>query len=69
MPEQQAIYVLDASVLINLLGSGSPDQLLECLPGRCIMAEQAFHEVKTDPGTRLPCRTDTERLVASSDFG
>lgn len=41
--------VFDASVVLNLLGTGSPEQLLEALSFESLCTEQALREVTRDP--------------------
>jgi hypothetical protein len=47
--------VLDASVLLNLLGTGSPEVLLRNLGRACIIDEVAISEVHIHPITGSPC--------------
>lgn len=56
--------VLDASVLINFLGSGCVETLLGSLPARILMAERTFDEVVKDPSGRMPAPADRKALVA-----
>ncbi len=52
--DESTAFVLDASVLINLLGSGLVEQLLTALPGPVLMADWTFREVLRDPSGRIP---------------
>ena len=52
--DESTAFVLDASVLINLLGSGLVEQLLTALSGPVLMADWTFREVLRDPSGRLP---------------
>lgn len=53
MPEHRPVYVLDASAVINLLGSKAPEFILQALDGKAVVAEPAWREVKYDPTRRL----------------
>jgi predicted nucleic acid-binding protein len=55
--------VIDASVAINLLGSGSPDELLRVLQRRVVIEEAARNEVWRNPINRQPARGALDRLV------
>jgi predicted nucleic acid-binding protein len=47
------LLAVDASVLINLLGSGIPDKLIQAFDAKILVAEQVFREVRNDPGGRV----------------
>jgi len=48
--------VFDASVLLNILGTASPELILRNLGRACIIDEVAISEVSLDPVTGCPCR-------------
>lgn len=52
--------VLDASVVINLLGTGQPLEVLAGLRQRCLIEQKTLHEVKRHPipGFKLEERMD-----------
>jgi len=52
--DEATAFVLDASVLINLLGSGAAERLLTALPGPVMVADLTFREVLRDPSGRIP---------------
>jgi predicted nucleic acid-binding protein len=52
--DESTTFVLDASVLINLLGSGAVERLLMALPGPVLIADRTFREVLRDPSGRIP---------------
>ncbi len=61
--------VLDASVVINLLGSNFGDRVLEAFPGEVRIVGQAFREVRRHPVTGLDATGElldwkNRRLVA-----
>lgn len=62
MRDATSPWVFDASVIINLLGSGIPDRLIEALDGQILVAEQVFREVYADPGKRISPQTWLNRL-------
>lgn len=47
-------YVMDASVVINLLATGCFSALLARTPGRFVIVQQVKDEVRIDPLTRKP---------------
>lgn len=51
--DEATAFVLDASVLINFLGSGAAERLLKALPGPALVADRAFQEVLRDPSGRI----------------
>ncbi len=53
MPEGKPVFVLDASVIINFLGSGRPQEILESLDAQILIAEPVFREVSHDPSKRV----------------
>jgi predicted nucleic acid-binding protein len=63
-PDKAGALVLDASVLINLLGSGRPELLLRAIPEKVLMADRTFGEVLRDPSGRLPPREIRGALVS-----
>ena len=63
MAEGRQTLVLDASVLINFLGSGCVEVILRSLPDRILMAEQTFNEVLRDPSGRMPASAQRRALV------
>lgn len=65
MPEPEAgvALVIDASVLINLLGCGAAEEILRSLPGAILVEQRTLAEVLTDPSRNLPSRDVRERLV------
>ena len=63
LTDRHDILVIDASVAINLLGSGSPDDLLRALQRRIVIEETARDEVWRNPISRHPAREALDRLV------
>jgi predicted nucleic acid-binding protein len=63
MVEGGGALVLDASVLINFLGSGCVEIILGSLPDRVLMADRTFNEVVKDPSGRMPSPPDRLALV------
>jgi len=61
--ETGAALVIDASVLINLLGCGATVEVLRLLPVAVLIEQRTLAEVLTDPGRNLPSREVRERLV------
>jgi hypothetical protein len=57
--------VIDASVAINLLGTGRPAHLLRILNRRVLIDELALGEVTGDPFSKLPGRDVMEALIRS----
>jgi predicted nucleic acid-binding protein len=53
VPEGRPSFVLDASVIINFLGSGMPEPILESLGAELYVAKQVFLEVVRDPSRRI----------------
>ena len=60
----QARLVLDASVAINLLGTGVGTAILEATPAPVLMEEHAFREIRRHP---IHSRDHTEDLGAWQD--
>ncbi len=63
MAEGKETLVLDASVLINFLGSGCVEVILGSLSDRVLMAERTFNEVLRDPSGRMPAAAQRRALV------
>ena len=63
MAEGRHTLVLDASVLINFLGSGCVEVILGSLSDRVLMAERTFNEVLRDPSGRMPAAAQRRALV------
>ena len=59
------LLVVDASVAINLLGTGRSADLLRILDRKVLIDELALKEVTSDPFTKLPGRDAMEALVRS----
>jgi predicted nucleic acid-binding protein len=57
------MLVLDASVLINLLGSGHVEVVLRAWKGSVVMVDRTFREVLRDPSGRMPSVADRQFLV------
>ncbi len=55
----KGVVILDASVLINLLGCGEPVAVLAGLGERCLMEQRTFREVRKHP---IPGRDYVEPL-------
>ena len=51
LDEADVILVLDASVIINLLGTGMPEELIGALGRKCVVARNALREITRDPLT------------------
>lgn len=64
MPEEKPSFVLDASVIINFLGSGIPEQILESLNANLFVAEPVFKEVMHDPSKRVSLPTWLQQIEA-----
>lgn len=62
-PETGAALVIDASVLINLLGCGAAEEVLVSLPHEVFIEHRALTEVLRDPSRNLPAR-DQRALLA-----
>jgi predicted nucleic acid-binding protein len=63
LTDHHSILVVDASVAINLLGSGSPAELLRALHRPLVMEETARDEVWRNPADGRPAREALDRLV------
>jgi len=61
--DDQEVLVIDASVAINLLGTGRPAELFRMLNRRVLIDERALEEVTIDPFTKLPGRESMEALM------
>src|ERR1022692_2852810 len=59
------VLVIDASVAINLLGTGRPADLLRVLKRKVLVDEMALEEVTSDPFRKLPGREAMGALVGS----
>jgi predicted nucleic acid-binding protein len=59
------VLVIDASVAINVLGTGRPADLLRMLNRRVLIDELALSEVTRDPFSKLPGREAAEALIHS----
>ena len=57
--------VLDASVVINLLGCGAADRVLAALPGRRVVADVTSREILRDPITPANYGDPLNPLVAA----
>lgn len=64
-PDEPTAFVLDASVLISLLGSGAAERLLAALPGSVLMADRTFQEILRDPSNRIPA-ADVRQALAKT---
>ena len=49
MPESNDAWVLDASVVINLLGCGMGSEILAALPGQALIADRVERELRYHP--------------------
>lgn len=58
-------WVLDASVLINILATGEAHELLGILPYECLVERHAFYEVRRDPSGNLPSPVPLESLLTA----
>jgi hypothetical protein len=56
--------VMDASVALNLLGSGQPSQLLRALGRRVVLVDLVRSEIQRDPATGKPAAPILDALVA-----
>ena len=59
------LLVIDASVAINLLGTGRSSDLLRMLNRRVLIDELALAEVTSDPFSKLPGREAMDALIRS----
>jgi predicted nucleic acid-binding protein len=59
------VLVIDASVAINLLGTGRPADLLRMLNRKVLVDELALKEVTSDPFSKLPGREVMGALARS----
>jgi predicted nucleic acid-binding protein len=60
-----SVLVIDASVAINLLGTGRPADILRLLSRKVLIDELALEEVTTDPFSQLPGREAIDALILS----
>lgn len=65
LAERHATLVLDASVLINLLGTGRAADLVRCLGVEVLAVEEAAREVEEDPSDGGPGAVALERLASA----
>lgn len=65
LSEAQHSLVLDASVMINLLGTGEPAKILTVLDRRIILEAYALGEVTIDPSTHASPEDILTALVSS----
>lgn len=65
LSSEHDVLVIDASVAINLLGTGKPADLLRMLNRRVLIDELALNEVTSDPFNKLPGRDAVEALIRS----
>ena len=65
LSSEHSVLVIDASVVINLLGTGKPADLLGMLNRRVNIDELALNEVTSDPLNKLPGRDAVEALLRS----
>jgi predicted nucleic acid-binding protein len=63
LSDDQEVLVIDASVAINLLGTGRPAEVFRMLNRKVLIDERALEEVTIDPFTKLPGRGSMETLV------
>src|ERR1700752_2831367 len=63
LTDHHSILVVDASVAINLLGSGSPAELLRALQRPLVMEETARDEGCRNPADGRPAREALDKLV------
>jgi predicted nucleic acid-binding protein len=56
LTERHRTLVLDASVVINLLGSGRPADVLRLLGRQTVVEERALAEVRRDPSNGRPAQ-------------
>ena len=54
LSSDHTVLVLDASVVINLLGTGNPTHLLRILNRKVLVDERALDEITRDPFSKLP---------------
>lgn len=64
LSEQHQTLVIDASVAINLLGSGRPGDLLRLCARRVVVEHIVRDEVQRDPSNGKPARPILDALVA-----
>lgn len=62
----QETVVLDASPMLNILGSGSPQLILTSFAGACLVEENTLKEIQRDPFDGGPALPIIERLIASA---
>jgi hypothetical protein len=66
LDEVDAVLVLDASVVINLLGTGNAVTLIQALGRKCVVERIAWGEITRDP---LTGKAAAEPLKALKDVG
>ena len=66
MPEREPLFTVDASVLINFLGSGIPDKLVKAFDTKLLVAEQVFKEVINDPSKQVQPQLWLEKLQSQN---
>jgi len=62
LTDHHQTLVLDASVVINLLGSGQPARLLRAIARPAVVVDIAKGEIKRDPSTRKSAATVLDAL-------
>ena len=65
LQDDHRVLVLDASVAINLLGTGYAATLLRALRRTVLMDEQAIDEVIYDPSTMAPAKETIDQLITA----
>jgi predicted nucleic acid-binding protein len=63
LSDDQEVLVVDASVAINLLGTGRPAEVFRILKRKVLMDERALEEVTIDPFSKRPGRESMEVLM------
>jgi predicted nucleic acid-binding protein len=66
VPEREPLFTVDASVLINFLGSGIPDKLVKAFDTKLLVAEQVFREVINDPSKQVKPQLWLEKLQSQN---
>jgi len=59
------ILVLDASAVINFLGTGNAAALIHALRRKCVVERTAWREITRDPLTRKPATEPLKALMAA----
>ena len=65
LSERHRALALDASVVLNLLGSGRPADVLRLLGREVVVEEQVLAEVRRDPSSGGPARESLDALRAA----